>query len=99
MTARMPSPRNTAPLPSRSASTSVLKERSMIWSHTPAQKSASHSGRQIERNDRKRDQDDKPHQVGDNERQYAFEDGGEIDVLDDAFDDEDIHPDGRMDEP
>ena len=49
--------------------------------------------------DRKRDQDDQPQDVGDDERHHAIEDGRYLRVLDHAFYHEDVHADRRVDEP
>src|SRR5580704_7541311 len=58
-----------------------------------------HQARQVKRNGGKRDQDHETDHVGRDERQDAFEDGREAYVFDRGLDDEDVHSDGRMDEP
>src|SRR6185503_7080897 len=60
--------------------------------------SASHFRRQVERDDRKGNQNDEAKDIGDDERQYAVEDGRNLHILDHAFYHEDVHADRRMDE-
>jgi hypothetical protein len=55
--------------------------------------------RQPERENRKRDQDHQPDQIGDDKRQHAAEDRRETDLLHHAFDHEHVHADRRMDQP
>src|SRR5882672_12478760 len=58
-----------------------------------------HARWEPKRDDREGDEDHQPDEVGDDERQHAGEDGGEVDLRDHALDDEYHHPDRRMDEP
>src|SRR3569832_1308758 len=101
----MPSPRKVSPSPSLSASTSFLNERSIRpalrnrWGLFFYSASRLHARGQPQRDDREGDQDDQPDQVGDDEGQYALEDGGEFDVLLHALDDEDDHSDRGVDQP
>src|SRR3954453_7903658 len=60
--------------------------------------SASHLRRQVERDDRKGNQNDEAEDIGDDEREYAVEDGRNLHILDHAFYHEDVHADWRMDE-
>src|SRR5262245_7164127 len=59
---------------------------------------ASHFRGQIERDDGKRNQNNQPQDIGDDERQHTVEDGRYLHVLHDALDHEDVHADRRMDE-
>src|SRR3974390_1113436 len=98
----MPSPRKTSPSPRFSARSSFLNERSIggpISLRPNYIRSTLHMRGQPKRDDRETDQDQEPNQVGDDERQHAFENSGEAHVLHDALDDEHDHPDGRVDEP
>src|SRR4051812_47960622 len=53
---------------------------------------------QPERDNRQGDEDHQPDQVGHDEGNHAPENGGETHVFNDAFDDEHIHADRRMDQ-
>src|SRR5512144_2764201 len=64
----------------------------------PLQMCGSHFRGQVECNDRKSDENDEAEDIGDDERQYAVEDGRNLHVLDYAFYYEDVHADRRMDE-
>src|ERR1700687_1043702 len=98
----MPSPWKVSPSPSLSACTSFLNERSIDglpadgWGPNYITTRRLHMRGQPERDDREGDQDHQPDQVGDDERDYAFENRGESDVLHHAFDHENDHSDRGM---
>src|SRR5271169_3230993 len=54
---------------------------------------------QPEGNDWEGNQDHQPDQVGDDERDHAFENGGKTDVLHHALDHKHVHADRRVDQP
>src|SRR4029079_11063278 len=60
---------------------------------------SSHLRRQPQGDDGKGDQDDQPQNIRDDERQHAIKNGRDLHVLDHAFYDEDVHADGRVDQP
>src|SRR5438270_11588981 len=57
-----------------------------------------HLARQPERDHREYDQDDQPDYIGHDKGQHAFEDRRKAHVFDDAFYDEDVHADRRVNE-